>query len=43
LAALATVLSEARSVPQWFLDAGRARASGGWPGAGGAASAATTA
>jgi hypothetical protein len=43
LAALATVLSEARSVPQWFLDAGRARASGGWPGAGGTASAATTA
>ncbi|HEY1452624.1 MAG TPA: hypothetical protein VGF57_04095 [Roseiarcus sp.] len=42
LAALATVLSEARSVPQWLLDAGRARASGGWPGAGGAAPAATT-
>ena len=31
LAALVNVLAEARSVPQWFLDAGRARASGGWP------------
>jgi acetyl-CoA acetyltransferase len=31
LAALVNVLAEARSVPQWFLDAVRARASGGWP------------
>jgi hypothetical protein len=31
LAALVNVLAEARSVPQWFLDAGRARASGSWP------------
>jgi hypothetical protein len=31
LAALVNVLSEARSVPQWFLAAIRARASGAWP------------
>jgi hypothetical protein len=42
LAALATVLAEARSVPQWLLDAGRARASGDWPGAREAGPAATT-
>ncbi len=31
LAALVNVLAEARRAPQWFLDAVRARASGGWP------------
>jgi hypothetical protein len=31
LAALVNVLAEARSVPQWFLEAVRARASRGWP------------
>ncbi len=31
LAALAHVLAEARSVPQWFLDEGKARASHGLP------------
>jgi hypothetical protein len=43
LAALVHVLAEARSVPQWFLEAGRARASSGWPNAGRALPAATTA
>ena len=42
LAALVNVLAEASSVPQWFLDAGRARVLGGWPSAGGALPAATT-
>jgi hypothetical protein len=42
LAALVNVLAEASSVPQWFLDAGRARASGDWPRAGEARPAATT-
>ena len=42
LAALVNVLAEARSVPQWFLDAGRARALGDRPNAGGARPAATT-
>ncbi len=42
LAALVNVLAEARSVPQWFLDAGRARVSTGWPSAGNALPAATT-
>ena len=42
LAALVNVLAEARSVPQWFLDAGRARASGGWPSVSEALPAATT-
>jgi hypothetical protein len=41
LAALANVLAEARSVPPWFLDAGRARASGGRPNEGGPRPAAT--
>jgi acetyl-CoA acetyltransferase len=31
LATLASVVAEARSVPQWFLDAVRARTLGGWP------------
>jgi len=31
LAALAHVLAEAGSVPQWFLDAGKARAVDSWP------------
>jgi hypothetical protein len=31
LAALVNVLAEARSVPQWFLAAVKARASGSWP------------
>ena len=42
LAALVNVLAEASSVPQWFLDAGRARVLGGWPSAGEALPAATT-
>jgi hypothetical protein len=42
LAALVNVLAEARGVPQWFLDAGRARASSGWPSADEALHAATT-
>jgi hypothetical protein len=42
LAALVNVLAEARSVPQWFLDAGRARISSGWPSGGNALPAATT-
>ena len=42
LAALVSVLAEARSVPQWFLDAGRTRVSGGWPSAGKSLPAATT-
>jgi hypothetical protein len=42
LAALVNVLAEASSVPQWFLDAGRARVLGGWPRAGEALPAATT-
>jgi hypothetical protein len=42
LAALLNVLAEARSVPEWFLDAGRARVTGGWPTAGRALAAATT-
>jgi hypothetical protein len=42
LAALVNVLAEARSVPEWFLDAGRARVSSGWPNAGQAPPAATT-
>jgi len=41
LAALVNVLAEARSVPEWLLDAGRARAAGGWPNAGRKLSAAT--
>ncbi|MGA8583814.1 MAG: hypothetical protein WB715_08250, partial [Roseiarcus sp.] len=41
LAALVNVLAEAGSVPQWFLDAGRARVLGGWPSAGGALAATT--
>src|SRR5574337_1511362 len=32
LAALVNVLAEAHRAPQWFVDAVRARASGGWPG-----------
>jgi hypothetical protein len=43
LAALVNVLAEARSVPQWFLEAGKARVSSGWPSAGRALPAATTA
>jgi hypothetical protein len=42
LAALVNVLAEARSVPQWFLDGGRARVCGGWPCASEALPAATT-
>lgn len=42
LAALVHVLAEARSVPQSFLDAGKARALAGWPSAGDALPAATT-
>jgi hypothetical protein len=42
LAALVNVLAEARSVPEWFLDAGRARLAGGRPSAGRALPAATT-
>jgi hypothetical protein len=34
LAALVNVLAEARSVPQWFLDAAGARISSGWPSGG---------
>ena len=41
LAALVNVLAEAGSVPQWFLDAGRARVLGGWPSAGEALAATT--
>jgi hypothetical protein len=33
LAALVNVLAEARSVPEWLLEAGRARVSSGWPNA----------
>jgi hypothetical protein len=43
LAALVNVLAEARSVPEWFLEAGRARISSGWVNAGQAMPAATTA
>ena len=32
LAALVNVLAEAHRAPQWFIDAVRARAAGGWPG-----------
>jgi hypothetical protein len=32
LAALVNVLAEAHRVPEWFVAAVRARASGGWPG-----------
>jgi hypothetical protein len=42
LAALVNVLAEARSVPQWFLEAGRARVSSGWPNTGRALPAVTT-
>jgi len=42
LAALVNVLAEARSVPQWLLDAGRARVSSGRPSAGEGLPAATT-
>jgi hypothetical protein len=42
LAALVNVLAEARSVPQWFLEAGRARVSSGWPNTGRAVPAVTT-
>jgi hypothetical protein len=41
LAALVNVLAEARRAPHWFLDAVRARASGGWPSVSEALSAAT--
>ena len=33
LAALVNVLAEAHRAPQWFVDAVKARANGGWPGA----------
>jgi len=42
LAALVNVLAEAHSVPEWLLDAGRARVSSGWPNAGQAPPTATT-
>jgi acetyl-CoA acetyltransferase len=42
LAALVHVLAEARSVPEWLLEAGRARVSRGWPNAGQGLPAATT-
>jgi hypothetical protein len=42
LAALVNVLAEARTVPRWFLDAGRARVCGGWPSVPEALPAATT-
>jgi hypothetical protein len=42
LAALVNVLAEAASVPEWLLDAGKARLSSGWPSAGPALPAATT-
>ena len=32
LAALVNVLAEAQRAPQWFVDAVKARAKGGWPG-----------
>jgi len=32
LAALVNVLSEAHRAPQWFVDAVKTRANGGWPG-----------
>jgi len=32
LAALVNVLGEAHRAPQWFVDAVKARANGGWPG-----------
>jgi hypothetical protein len=32
LAALASVLAEARRAPKWLIAAARARAAGGWPG-----------
>ena len=32
LAVLLNVLAEAQRAPQWFVDAVKARASGGWPG-----------
>ena len=40
LAALVNVLAEAHRAPQWFVDAVRARAKGGWPGVEAALSAA---